>query len=176
MTEAPDPARLAREALTLLAERGETLATAESLTGGLLGELITDVPGASLSYLGGVISYATRLKSTLAGVSSETLEALGPVAARTAGEMASGVAARCDAVWGLSTTGVAGPDSQDGHPVGQVFVGLSGPSGRQLVRELALPGSRRQIRRMTAAYALGLLIRALREETLGDVGSPGINA
>jgi nicotinamide-nucleotide amidase len=176
MTEAPDPAALAREALELLAERGETLATAESLTGGLLGVVITDVPGASLSYLGGVISYATRLKSTLAGVDPQTLDTLGPVAARTAGEMAAGVAARCAATWGLSTTGVAGPDPQDGHPVGQVFVGLSGPTGRHPVRELALSGDRRQIRQMTAAYALELLVRALREETLNNVGSPDIKA
>jgi len=168
---APDPSALAREVLAALGRRSETLATAESLTGGLLGQLITDVPGASSSYLGGVISYATRLKATLAGVDPATLAALGPVAARTAAEMAAGVAGRCQADWGLATTGVAGPDAQDGHPVGQVFIGVHGPAGRRSVRELNLAGDRPEIRRQTAAYALQLLAMSLREESGGDSGS-----
>ena len=116
---------LAARVLAELDRRGETLATAESLTGGMVGQLLTDVPGASASYLGGVISYATRLKATLAGVDAATLAELGPVAERTAAEMARGVARRCDADWGVATTGVAGPEAQDGHPVGQVFVAVS---------------------------------------------------
>jgi nicotinamide-nucleotide amidase len=150
----------------VLAELGrlsETLATAESLTGGMIGELLTGVPGASSSYVGGVISYATRLKETLAGVPATTLQELGPVAARTAQEMAIGVAGRCSADWGLAVTGVAGPEPQDGHPVGQVFVGLAYPAGGWTsVRELRLSGSRAEIRSQTAVAALALLTEALR--------------
>jgi nicotinamide-nucleotide amidase len=157
----PDP--VAVGALAELARAGSTLATAESLTGGLIGQLLTSVPGASASYVGGVISYATRLKATLAGVPEATLDALGPVAERTAAEMATGVATRCSADWGLAVTGVAGPEPQDGHPVGQVFVGLAHPaSGWTQVRELRLSGDRAAIRSRTAVTALALLTEALR--------------
>jgi len=134
---------LAASVLAELDRRGETLASAESLTGGMVGQLLTDVPGASASYLGGVISYATRLKTTLAGVDSATLSELGPVAERTAAEMARGVAERCDADWGLATTGVAGPEAPAGHPVGQVFVAVSHQADGVLrVEELTLHGER----------------------------------
>ena len=150
-------------ALEVLAEHSLTLATAESLTGGLIGELLTSVPGASRCYLGGVISYATGLKHTLAGVPSATLNELGPVAAPTASAMAMGVAERCEADWGLAVTGVAGPDPQDGHRVGQVFVGVAHPAtGWSGVRELQLAGDRAAIRRRTAAAALVLLAEAVR--------------
>jgi nicotinamide-nucleotide amidase len=83
---------LAASILAELRRRGQTLASAESLTGGMVGALLTDIPGASANYLGGVISYATPLKETLAGVDRRTLAELGPVAERTAAEMARGVA------------------------------------------------------------------------------------
>jgi nicotinamide-nucleotide amidase len=153
---------LAASIVAELTRRGQTLASAESLTGGMLGALITDVPGASASYLGGVISYATSLKTTLAGVDEATLANLGPVAARTAAEMARGVARRCNADWGLATTGVAGPEAQDGHPVGQVFIAVSERSGEVLrVRELSLHGDRAEIREQAAAAGLALLAEAL---------------
>jgi nicotinamide-nucleotide amidase len=152
----------AARVISLLRRRQETLATAESLTGGMIGELLTGVPGASAAYLGGVISYATRLKAALAGVDEQTLEELGPVAGLTAEQMARGVAERCAADWGISVTGVAGPETQDGHPVGQVFVGVAGPaSGYTRVVELALHGSRQQIREQTAERALELLADVL---------------
>jgi len=155
-------AGLAAYILAELDRRGETLATAESLTGGMVAQLLTDVPGASASYLGGVISYATRLKATLAGVNAATLAELGPVAARTAAEMARGVAQRCDADWGVSTTGVAGPDAQDGHPVGQVYVAVSHhASGALHVKELSLQGERAAIRQQAALAALALLADSL---------------
>lgn len=156
----------AARVLSLLRQQGQSLATAESLTGGMVGARLTDVPGASQVYLGGVISYATRLKATLVGVDPQTLADLGPVAARTAEEMAVEVAARCDADWGLSTTGVAGPEPQDGHPVGQVFVGVASRDGYRSVRELALTGSRQRIREAAAVGALELLEQAL--------GMPGV--
>jgi nicotinamide-nucleotide amidase len=154
--------QLATLVLTELRRRTETVVTAESLTGGLLGELLTDPPGASVSYLGGVISYATRLKATLAGVSPATLEAVGPVAERTAAEMAEGVCRRCQADWGLATTGVAGPEPQDGHPVGEVFVAVAHPaSGLIRVKALLLAGDRATIRKTAATHAVGLLADAL---------------
>lgn len=161
--------------LALLRERAETLATAESLTGGLIGSLLTGVPGASAVYVGGVITYATSLKATLAGVAEHTLEQFGPVAKSTAAEMAAGVAARCLADWGLSVTGVAGPDSQDGHPVGQVFVGIARRSTRLLrVEELRLFGSREEIRTQTAVQALALLTEAVaRQPAAPDVDGFG---
>jgi PncC family amidohydrolase len=145
-----------------LRARAETVATAESLTGGLLGVLLTTVPGASDSYVGGVISYATRLKATLAGVDPDTLRALGPVAERTAQEMASGVCRICQADWGLATTGVAGPDPQDGHPVGEVYVAVAHPaSGLLRAEALSLSGDRATICSAAAEHAVGLLAKAL---------------
>ena len=148
--------------LLSLKGRAETVATAESLTGGLLGGLLTDLPGSSDSYVGGVISYATRLKATLAGVDPVTLDKLGPVAGQTAAEMASGVCRRCQADWGLATTGVAGPDPQDGHPVGEVYVAVAHPaSGLLRVDALSLTGDRTTIRSKTAAHAVAMLADAL---------------
>jgi nicotinamide-nucleotide amidase len=153
---------LAASVLDELGRRNETLASAESLTGGMVGQLLTDVPGASASYLGGVISYATHLKTTLAGVNAATLAELGPVAERTAVEMARGVAKRCNADWGLATTGVAGPEAQAGHPVGQVFVAVSHQAeGVTRVKELSLQGERTVIRQQAAMAALTLLADAL---------------
>lgn len=151
----------AAEVLAELGRRGQTLATAESLTGGLIGSVLTRVPGASASYVGGVISYATRLKATLAGVDEAVLAELGPVAAETALEMAVGVARRCDADWGLAVTGVAGPDPQDGHRVGQVYVAVAQVAGEARVSELQLAGDRAAIRDQTATAALALLAEAL---------------
>jgi nicotinamide-nucleotide amidase len=154
--------QLAALVLTELRRRTETIATAESVTGGLLGVLLTDVPGASVSYLGGVISYATQLKDTLAGVSPATLQAVGPVAEQTAMEMAEGVCRRCDADWGLATTGVAGPEPQNGHPVGEVYVAVARPaSGLLRAKALILSGDRLTIRSTAAARAIELLADAL---------------
>jgi nicotinamide-nucleotide amidase len=148
--------------LAELRRRNETVATAESLTGGLLGGLLTAVPGASTAYVGGVISYATRLKETLAGVDPRLLETLGPVAGPTAAAMAAGVARRCDSDWGVATTGVSGPDPQDGHPVGEVYVAVARPArDRVEVRALRLTGDRPAIREAAAAQALDLLASCL---------------
>jgi len=148
--------------LAELQRRSETLATAESLTGGLVGHRLTSVPGASACYLGGVISYATRLKSTLAGVDPTTLAEHGPVDARTAAEMAIGVCRTCQADWGLATTGVAGPDPQDGHPAGEVYVAVAHPAdGFVRVEALRLSGDRQAIRDAAATGALALLLSGL---------------
>jgi nicotinamide-nucleotide amidase len=167
---------LAARILAELNRRGQTLASAESLTGGMLGAVVTDVPGASASYVGGVISYATSLKTILAGVDDATLADFGPVAAPTAAEMARGVANRCKADWGLATTGVAGPETQDDHPIGQVFVAVSHQAGELLrVQELSLRGDRPAIREQAVAAALALLAYALElsdvETDLSDGGA-----
>jgi nicotinamide-nucleotide amidase len=151
-----------REVLNRLTSRGETLATAESLTGGLIGSLITEVPGASANYVGGAITYATELKSALAGVPDAVLCTDGAVAENTARAMATGIATRCGADWGLAVTGVAGPEPQDGHPVGEVHVAVACPgSGVVRHRHLKLTGDRGTIRVLTAHAALQLLADAL---------------
>lgn len=156
----------AARVLAELRRRRETVATAESLTGGLLGTLLTTVPGASATYVGGVISYATRLKETLVGVDADVLAEFGPVAGRTAAEMAEGVARRCEADWGVATTGVAGPETQDGHPVGEVYVAAAHPASDQVeVRRLRLTGDRPAIREAAAAQALDLLASCLDLDT-----------
>ncbi|SDT33293.1 CinA family protein [Microlunatus soli] len=156
---------LVTELIETLSAKGETIATAESLTGGLIGARFTDVAGSSAVYRGGVVSYATDLKASLAGVRQQTLAEHGAVSALTAVEMALGVARRCDASWGVAVTGVAGPDEQEGHPVGTVFTAVvrrtddpdfdDGESDSVVcVRELRLPGDRAEIRAQTVRAAL----------------------
>lgn len=146
--------------LARLVARGETLAVAESLTGGLLAATIVDVPGASAAFRGGLVVYATDLKASLAGVPTPLLSAHGPVDPAVAAALAAGARERCAADWGLATTGVAGPDPQDGKPVGRVYVAVAGP-GEPIVRELDLAGGRAAVRHGTVAAALDLLAEAL---------------
>lgn len=146
------------QAIGRLTELGQTLGTAESLTGGLIGAKLTSVTGASFAYRGGLIVYATDLKAELAGVSTETLERDGAVAESTAGELAVGAARRCGADWGLSTTGVAGPARQEGHPAGTVFVGVARADRLVEVRRLTLAGYRAEILEQTVDQALTLLL------------------
>lgn len=146
------PARV----LAALAARGETLATAESLTGGLVAQTLTDVPGASQVFVGGVVAYTALLKQQLLGVPAAVVSAHGVVSAETAQAMALGVRQRLASTWGIATTGVAGPSEQEGHPVGTVFVAISGPFG-DAVRQLALSGDRAEVRAATCAQVLGLV-------------------
>ncbi|MCW2739055.1 CinA family protein [Nocardioides sp.] len=142
--------------LEALAERGETLATAESLTGGLLAARLTDVPGASRSFVGGVVSYATRVKVSVLDVPAQVVEQHGVVSEECASAMAYGVRARLDATWGLATTGVAGPDEQEGRPVGTVWIAVAGPDGVE-TRLLALDGDRLAIRAATCDEVMSAL-------------------
>src|SRR5919199_1679087 len=119
----------AAEVLGLLAARGETLAVAESLTGGLLAATIVEVPGASAVFRGGLVVYATDLKARLAGVPEVLLAVRGPMGPDVAVALARGARERCAADWALAATGVAGPDPQDRHPPGLVFVAAAGPGG-----------------------------------------------
>lgn len=147
--------------LAALRGRGLRLATAESLTGGLLGAALTAVPGSSDVYRGGVVCYATDLKATLAGVPAQVLEAHGPVAPETAAALARGVARVCGADVGLATTGVAGPTPQDGHPVGEVYVAVARDGQEPEVRRLHLEGDRDAIRRQTVDAVLTLLLETV---------------
>ncbi|MEU6120901.1 CinA family protein [Streptomyces sp. NPDC047123] len=114
--------------LRLMAARGETLAVAESLTGGLVAAEITAVPGASKVFRGSVTAYATELKRDVLGVDGTLLDECGAVDPEVARQMADGVRTVLRADWGIATTGVAGPDPQDGQPVGTVYVAVSGPN------------------------------------------------
>ena len=146
----------------LLLDRGATVAVAESLTGGLLGAALTATPGASVTFRGGLVVYATDLKESLAGVPGPLLDAEGPVSASVAAALAAGARDRLAATYGVAVTGVAGPDAQGGHPVGTAFVAIAGPGPRfGEVRALHLTGDRTAIRAAAVAAALDLLLAAL---------------
>ncbi|GAA0928673.1 CinA family protein [Nonomuraea longicatena] len=155
-------ARSAAQALDLLVRHSATLAVAESLTGGLIGATITEVPGASRAFRGGLIAYSTDLKHDLLGVPPELLRREGAVHPEVAAAMAAGAARVCGADYGLAVTGVAGPDPQDGRAVGTVHVAVWGPGGRVWRRDLLLAGSREEIRRATAEAAVELLAGVLK--------------
>nr|WP_111604454.1 CinA family protein [Streptomyces sp. Amel2xB2] len=143
--------------LELLVDRGETLAVAESLTGGMVAAEITAAPGASRAFRGSVTAYATDLKRDLLGVDGALLEERGAVDEDVARAMARGVRTALGTSWGLSTTGVAGPEPQDGREVGTVYAAVAGPHGEAVCRELSFDGDRARIRRQSVRSALGLL-------------------
>ncbi|HUA28408.1 MAG TPA: CinA family protein [Streptosporangiaceae bacterium] len=168
MSEAGAPERiraLSSEIIGLLAAQGGTLAVAESLTGGLLAAALTSIPGASAVFRGGVVAYATDLKAALLDVPSGLLERHGAVHPAVAEAMADGARRRLGASAGAATTGVAGPDPQDGKPVGTVYIAVSSPAGAA-ARHLALSGDRQQIREATVEASLCLLIGMLREDNI----------
>ncbi len=146
--------------VTRLRELDQTVAAAESLTGGLVTARLVDTPGASAVVRGGVVAYATDLKASVLGVDDELLSTHGAVDPEVASRMAVGVRRVLGADWGLATTGVAGPDPQDGMPVGTVYVAVAGPSGITVER-LELGGGRAAIRAATVEAVLDLLARSL---------------
>lgn len=148
--------------LDLLKARGATLATAESCTGGLLAKRLTDVPGASAAFLGGVVSYASAVKASVLRVPQAMLDEHGAVSEPVARAMAEGAKALTGADYALSVTGVAGPDSDErGNPVGLVYIGLASPDGTQ-VRECRFgKRTREHIRQQAANTAFDMLRRAL---------------
>lgn len=162
-----DVVTLAANLHAVLLERGLTIGTAESLTGGALGDLLSGTPGASGTYVGGVISYATEVKRRLLGVSEATVNGYGVVSAQCAQEMARGVRDLLGADLGVSTTGVAGPTEQEGKPVGLVFVGVAGPDGVR-AHELRLTGDRAAIRAQTSQQAIRLLLERIGAWTVDD--------
>jgi len=157
----------AAQLVSALRERGWTLGVAESLTGGAVAAEIVTVPGASAALWGAVVAYATPVKHTLLGVDANLLAAHGPVHADVAVQMAEGVR-RAVAVGGraadvgVSTTGIAGPDSPDGQPVGTVHVAVAAPHGVRS-RSFVFAGTRDEIRTQARDAAIALALDAVRE-------------
>jgi nicotinamide-nucleotide amidase len=145
----------------VLLEKKQTLTVAESCTGGLVGGLITDVPGSSAWFKGGVISYANDVKEKLLGVSRETLQKDGAVSEACVREMAAGARVATGADWAIAISGVAGPTGgTEEKPVGTVWICVDGPSGTE-AKHVYWPGDREQVRRIAAFSALHLLQKTL---------------
>jgi len=147
--------------LSLLESRGLSLALAESITGGMIGEMLTRVPGSSLTFMGSVVSYSNDMKMGILGVSEPTLRDHGAVSHQCAAEMAQGARKAGKAVMGLSVTGIAGPDGGSAEkPVGTFFVGLATPD-TTITRGFLLPGTREWVRTLAAMQGLDLVRRHL---------------
>jgi nicotinamide-nucleotide amidase len=163
----------AAELVARLTAARQTVAVAESLTGGLVLGALTDVAGASAVVRGGVLAYATDLKAKVLGVDEALLAKVGAVDADVAEQMGRGVRALMGATYGLATTGVAGPDLVDGKPVGLVYVAVVGPTSSR-VKVLSLSGNRAGIRAQSVLATLALLAEELtahdREEPFGVKG------
>lgn len=150
-----------------LCARNATLATAESCTGGLLGKRLTDVPGASRVYLGGVVSYAYAVKQELLGVDAALLQTQGAVCSEVARQMAEGVRALLHADFALAVTGNAGPGADEKNPrVGECFVACA-RAGETSVRKLTLDGSRAENREACCDAALTLLLQMITGQPKG---------
>lgn len=153
---------IARAVVIAAGISGKTIATAESLTAGLVAATIASIPGASHVLRGGVIAYATDLKASALAVPQALLDKGGPIQAPVAGAMAVGARNWAAADFGIACTGVAGPDEQDDHPVGEVHVAVAGPTdGAVRTHSLTLAGDRDGIRHGTVLVVLGMVLDAL---------------
>lgn len=169
--DTPDDSKPAVILGELLTDRDETLAVAESLTGGLVGSRVTDVPGSSAYFDRGYVTYSNDAKLETLGVSRESLDANGAVSAPVAREMAAGTRDRAETTWAVSTTGIAGPTGgTDEKPVGLVYVGLAyaAPWGTEasFTRSVRaeFSGDRDAVKRASADQALAELLAAVREQ------------
>ena len=162
MSEA-EAGSLASMAIGLLIQRGLTIGTAESLTGGLIAATLTTVPGASAVVRGGIVAYAADIKIALLAVPAPLLDRVGTVHPDVAAAMAVGAMDRLGVNVAIAVTGVAGPEPVDGHPVGTVHVALSSPDGVRRL-PLRLTGDRNQVRQATVMNALSLLVSVLSED------------
>ena len=155
--------RLATKVGALLIDGERRLVTAESCTGGWIAKALTDVPGSSNWFLGGVVAYSNTLKQSLLGVLHSTLAAHGAVSEATAREMAIGALETLGGQFSIAVTGIAGPDGgQPGKPVGTVWFAWAWRAGEEIETRVALEtfsGDREAVRRQTAARALGELLR-----------------
>lgn len=165
--------------IELLASRGQTLSTCESLTAGLVAASIADIPGASEVFAGGLVTYSAAAKTALAGVPTELIDAHGTVSPECATAMAEGARRALSTDWAVALTGVAGPDAVEGHPVGVVWLAIAGPEGTQVKRVLpegktrwalregapepeeVCDGDRNTIRRNVADFAVTELVKLL---------------
>ena len=153
----------AAAAVALLNDNGFTVAAAESCTGGLLSSYLTAVPGVSAVYELGVTSYSCRIKNQILGVKEETLDAFGAVSENTAREMAEGVRQMAGSDIGLSVTGVAGPDSSEGHAPGLVFIAAADKDGTRVKKLNIDPINRETVRETAVKAVLELLIKTVEE-------------
>ncbi|KAA0974411.1 CinA family protein [Paeniglutamicibacter gangotriensis] len=163
MTRFPDAAQLAARAHEVVLgakAAGLSLATAESLTAGMIAATIAEVPGASAVLTGGIISYSNAVKVSLLGVEEALLGERGSVDGEVARQMAQGARTACDADLAVSATGVAGPEAHDGQPVGTVFLGWADGSGSGFI-EHHFSGDRAQVRARSTLAALDLLFSHL---------------
>lgn len=152
----------AKSVLDRLRAKGETLAIAESCTGGLLGAALTAVPGASDPFLGGIIAYHDRMKAEWLGVDEAVLDREGSVSEAVAQQMAAGARTRFGAAWAVAITGIAGPSGGSAEkPVGTVWIAVSGP--QPAARRYLFPGDRAEVRAGSAGAALELLAHAMGE-------------
>jgi len=149
----------AKVVIDTLAQRHETLAIAESLTAGGLGHALTQIPGASEVFLGGIIAYSTHAKENLLGVSEGAITKHSVVSEKVAQEMAQGVRAKFATTWGISTTGIAGPGDYQGIAAGTVWIAIVGPVPETL--HLQLDGGREQVREGAISSAMGAFARIL---------------
>lgn len=149
MTEAVDVPAL----VAALRAADQSVATAESLTGGLVCATLVDTPGASDVVRGAIVAYQRDVKTRLLGVDAELIAREGTVHGEVAAQLAEGARTHLEATWGLGTTGVAGPGPSEGHPAGTVFVAVAGPDG-VTVRRLDLTGGRECVRRGAALAVL----------------------
>ena len=162
-TRVGTPVELARAAGRRLIRRGLTLGVAESCTGGLLGAWLTEIPGSSRYFRGGIVAYANAAKTRLLGVPREVLSLSGAVSAAVAVAMARGVRRALGADIGIAITGIAGPDGGSAQkPVGLVYMAVEGRGG-VAIRECRFRGGRSAVRRAAARGALDLLQQSLRK-------------
>ncbi|MFE4081396.1 CinA family protein [Paenarthrobacter sp. YIM B13468] len=158
--DAAKAAELATAAVVLALGKSLTVATAESLTAGMVAASLANTPGASGMLQGGVVAYQNSVKASVLGVSTELIAAVGSVDGAVAAEMAEGARRACMADVGISTTGVAGPEPHDGKTVGTVFVGVATSTGTGSF-EFSFSGDRQSIRQQACEAALARLIGAL---------------
>jgi nicotinamide-nucleotide amidase len=152
---------LARSCLSVLDARGQTLGAAESLTAGLVTATLATVPGASTVLRGGLTAYAVDVKTGVLGVDDEVLAEHGVYSTACAEAMAVAARRLLRTDWAVATTGVAGPDPDEGHPAGEAFVAVADPDGRVSSRALRLSGDRQAIRTGTTQHTLALLLDRL---------------
>jgi nicotinamide-nucleotide amidase len=154
----------------ILRGSGMTIAVAESCTGGLVTDVITDVPGSSEYFVLGVTAYADRAKIDVLGVHEDTLARYGAVSAEVAEQMACGAAEAGNASYAVSTTGIAGPGgATSDKPVGLVYIGFAGPHGGRAIR-FEFDGDRRSVKEQAARAAIERFVQFIRDEMgLGDI-------
>jgi nicotinamide-nucleotide amidase len=151
---------LAQQIVNTLRDRGETLSTAESLTAGDLSSAIVTIAGASDVFVGGVTAYRDEIKISHLGVDPTLIASHSSISEQVAVAMARGAQKSFGTTWAISTTGVAGPNPLDGHPVGTVWVAIEGPISQSI--ELALSGERESVRNAATASAIASFARILR--------------